>query len=673
MAGCASIPGESYGIRRLSFTGVQALDAEALRACLASEQRPKLTLGLSALRDPRCGEPPFDKSRLSLRLFSWPWTDWPVYDEAVFKLDLERVTRWYRARGYYGATVSAVNFKPQAASASDIARCDGEGCPLSIELVISEGAPVRIRKLELHGAEKLPKALQKRVSSALRLKLGQVFDEARYDQARERMTRVLRDSGHAKAEVTGEAKVYADNLSVYLSFTLKPGRVYRIGNVTVKSASPIPEAPVLAAALLRSGSIYRTSDLEDAERAVFALGGFSSVRVYGDPDDAGGRIDVVVEVEPRRSSVWMFGGGVMSGILTTGVVAPEWVSVPQWDIHLSGSYEHRNFLGGLRRLRIEERPRLIFLGPFPTIPADSPRFGNTLKVAFTQPGVLEPRTSLFSEARWDLGPDPFLLFFRNDIGLSVGLERSFLKQRLQAAVAAHQDFMFVGQYQPIVDDAPSSYVLPFLEQRISLDLRDVPRDPNYGAYFALVAHEAFKIGRSWNYLRLTPDVRAYAPLGLGIVLAGRFALGWLEIFKASSELDAESQQLGPVNYRLRGGGAQSNRGFLPGQLGDGVEGGIRRWESSLELRIPLTQSLTVAVFTDLGNVSPVRDFQFSKLNTAMGGGLRYRTIVGPIRFDVGYRPPGLQTTDGSPGDSSTMHIFGRNFTGAVHLTVGEPF
>jgi outer membrane translocation and assembly module TamA len=265
------------------------------------------------------------------------------------------------------------------------------------------------------------------------------------------------------------------------------------------------------------------------------------------------------------------------------------------------------------------------------------------------------------------------LFFRNDIQLSVGLERGFLRQRVQTAVAVHQDFMIVSKKQPLVDDAPSSYILPFLEQRVSLDLRDIPTDPNYGAYFSVVAHEAAQLGRSWNYLRLTPDARAYAPLGLGIVLAARFAIGWLKIFSASPRLDPESQELGPINYRLRGGGAQSDRGFLPGQLGDGVQGGIRRWESSLELRVPLTKSFTIAAFVDMGDVNAAPYFRFTHLNTAVGGGLRYRTIVGPIRFDVGYRPPGLQTTNGTPGDDSTMRIFGRNFTGAIHLTVGEPF
>jgi outer membrane protein assembly factor BamA len=446
--------------------------------------------------------------------------------------------------------------------------------------------------------------------------------------------------------------------------------------VRLSTKEPVPQAPILAVTQLERGSLYRSSALADAQRAVYALGAFGAVSVRPDPEDKGRVIDVIVEVEPRRKSEWLVGAGVMSGVLTTGA-AEEWVSVPQWDVHLVGSYEHRNFLGGLRRLRLEERPRVLFLGPFPQVPSNSPRFGNTVQLNFAQPGVIEPRTTLFVESKWDYGPDPFLLFFRHDFGAALGLTRWFFSQRLNVRVAVHQEVMHVSPRQPIDTGmaTPSSYLLPFLEQRLTLDLRDDSGNPSKGAYLGMGIHEALRLfDPSWNYVRLTPEARAYAPLGLGIVLAGRFALGSLHIFDRSPKLDADAQKLGPQTYRLRGGGAQSNRGFGPGQLGDGVSGGTRRWESSLELRIPLAESFAVAFFGDMGDVHADPSFRFGHLNTAVGGGLRYRTIVGPIRFDVGYRPKGLQRTRGAaPDDGPTTNLGFTKFDGAIHLTIGEAF
>ena len=67
-------------------------------------------------------------------------------------------------------------------------------------------------------------------------------------------------------------------------------------------------------------------------------------------------------------------------------------SFAQWDVHLLGKVEHKNFLGGMRRLRIEERPRLIFDDPFPG--STRTALGNRLTVELRQPGFVEPRTTL---------------------------------------------------------------------------------------------------------------------------------------------------------------------------------------------------------------------------------------------------------------------------------------
>lgn len=672
--GCAHIPKESYGISKLSLRGMEALDSGALRACLVTEQRNRLTLGLTGLRNPECGQPPFDRARIATDLFAWPWTTWPLYDEAVFRLDLSRIERWYQARGYYGVRIDEITFDPGGAEHSDLAACGERGCPLDITVTIVEGEPVRITALHWEGLQDLPAPVRRRVQKLDGIKVTDIFDEARYDSMRLRAAKTLGDAGYARARVRGNVLIDQERNTAEVTLYVEAGNVCRVGSVRVESRTAVPHGPILAAASLKSGALYDEDALEDAQRAIYALGAFSAVTVRGERDKPGDVIDIVLEVEPRRESQWTVGGGMMNGVLTTGIIAPEWMSVPQWDLHLTGSFEHRNFYGGLRRLRIENRPRMLFLGAFPEVPSDSPRFGNIFRVDFSQPGVIEARTLLRAQVYWDNGPDPFLLFFRNTFGASVGGERGFLKQRLLFAAAVHQEFMLVAGRQPIVDNAPSSYELPFLEQRVSLDLRNDAANPDYGAYFSLSAQEAFKVtSRGWNYLRLTPDARGYLPLGLGIVLAGRFALGWMHIFKAGSGLDTESQELGPQAYRFRGGGAQSNRGFAPGLLGDGIQGGIRRWESSVELRVPFTQSFSIALFCDMGDVHAGSSFRFTHLNTAFGGGIRYRTLVGPIRFDVGIRPQALQRLGGGEGSTDTTKFLGKRFEGAVHITIGEPF
>jgi outer membrane translocation and assembly module TamA len=657
---------------------MKQLDEKPLLACLATRQREKVSLGLAALREPECGVPPFDNSRAAVDLFSLPWKDWPVYDEAVFKLDLKRVERWYNARGFYGAHVVKVDVDPKEAADPNGPGCQEEHCEVSLTLHVEEGEPVRIRRVKIDPMAGIdPKLYAELTEVAEDLKPQEPFDEAIYDQVKEKLGATMREAGYARAEVAGDVSLHRGLLWADVTFRIEAHELCKIGEVRIRSASPIPSEPVLIAAKLKRGAQYRESDLQDAQRAIYALGAFAAVNIRGELEGEGDSIDIVIEIEPRRQSEISLGMGVMSGVLSTGPAADEWVSVPQWDAHLLGRYEHRNFFGGLRRFRVEERPRLIFLGAFPRVPDNSPRFGNSITASFSQPGVPEARTILFTETNWDYGPDPFLLFFRHDFGSAVGLERGFFKQRLNVRVAVHQDVMQVSRRQPIVadDEIPSSYRLPFLEQRIALDLRDDAGNPSKGAYFRLSAHEAVRLwDPSWNYVRLTPEARAYAPLGLGLVLAARFAVGSLHVLDASPRLDADSKKLGPQSYRLRGGGAQSNRGFGPGELGDGISGGSRRWESSLELRIPLTSSFSLAAFSDVGDVHADPTFRFGNLNTAVGGGMRYRTIIGPIRLDVGYRPDALQRVRGAaPEDAPQTNLRFVKFNGAIHLTIGESF
>jgi len=258
------------------------------------------------------------------------------------------------------------------------------------------------------------------------------------------------------------------------------------------------------------------------------------------------------------------------------------------------------------------------------------------------------------------------------------LKRGFFTRRLRANVAVQQDVFVVAEGADNVTSdgspTPSSYYYQFLEQDLRLDLRNQSVDPSRGTYFALNTTEAFRTRASdWTSFRVAPDARFYVSLPLGSVLAYRAALGSLFIFDANSELDELSRRLGPSSYRLRGGGANSVRGFLPGELGAGSQGGLRRWESMLEWRLRLG-ALAVVAFLDFGDVNDAANFRFDHLNTTAGLGLRYYTVIGPLRLDAGFRIPAWQRADGSPGieeDAGTFPL--TDAPGALHLTIGDSF
>jgi outer membrane protein assembly factor BamA len=704
LAACQTIPADRYGVDRLRFEGVEAFDASALAACLATRERPsvEITFGLSS--EPDCGEPPFDAHRKRLHLWTWPWTEWPLFDQTLWQKDLDRIRRWYRARGYPNARVVDTRIEPESAGQSDVvapsSECrregDDEGCRVRIRVIIDEGEPVIVRSVALHLLGVTDAALEARLRAALTVHEGRRFDEHDYEAGKSAMADLLAGAGHCHREVEGEVRIHRGELSAEIEYRVTPGAVCEIGRITVTGYDDLPPDTIVRTSRLEVGARYSPAALREAQRAIFALGAFSVAEVTARIPDAGeDAVPVEIHVEPAQRNRFMAGGGVQSGLAVTPLDTEGQVA-SQWDVHLLGRWENRNFLGGMRRLAIEDRPRLIFNEEFPRTDTFEPRqnLGNLLTVEFEQPAFLEPRTSLLATGVYDFGPDPFEGFVRHSIRAGLDLSRRFWDQRILVTAGIHTAaYELPGRtsFDPARDQ--QDWLSTYWQQTFSLDLRDDPVRTRRGAWLGLWLQEAgFGLPADWNYVRLLPEVRAFAPLPFGLVLAARFRVGVMWIQKEPSDLVPNSVlRFGPTIHRFRGGGPVSNRGFLAQRLGDGEDGGTRLWEASLELRIPITHDLWIAAFGDAGDVHREPTFRWNYPQVSVGAGLRYYTIVGPIRLDVGFRVPGLQVLGGpdtrflsycrDPVTGATVacdaesyrgRIFGGP-PGAIHLTIGNSF
>jgi outer membrane translocation and assembly module TamA len=697
----ASIPTGRYGVAKLEIEGAEQMDRRSLAACLATYERPHFGLDIGANPQPECNVPPFDEGSLALRFWRWPWTDWPLFDRSVFERDTERIERWYRARGFYDAEVLSSEVSPPEAALSRyelaqerLEECT-ENCEVDIRVRVVEGEPVRVRNVVIDGMARVTPSVGDAVRGAVALRAGDRFDEALYDASKRAIQAALADASYAHALVRGRVAIDRAGRTADIQLEIDPGPACVFGDITVVDNRELDADVIRSAALINAGSPFSRRAVAEAQRAIFQLGAFASVSVTPKlPEDRTDRvIPLEVSAVPGRLERFGLGAGIQAGSFL--LLGTEQVSIPQWDLHALAYAELRNFLGGLRRFRAEGRPRLIFQSRqgFPAV--DQARPGAAITLEFRQPSFVEPRTTLATQASWDLGPDPFQNFFRHKIDAQIGPERLFLDNRLLLALRAHYDVLVPLQEtgeENVVGEVPSAYQLPFLELFGSLDLRDEPKRPRLGFYFQSGIHGGTRPLASWSYIRVTPEVRGYVPLPLGMVLAMRFAIGAMFIFESDASLDTTSQTLGPQSYRLRGGGATSVRGYLSGTLGDSIVGGLRRWEASLEVRVPLSQDLGVVLFADVGDVHAGRAdgppelreearFRFEYLHLSVGVGVRYQTVVGPFRLDVGVQVPNAQVIGqddfviGRPTNAPVSEIdlaFVR-FPGAIHLTIGEAF
>lgn len=285
LAGCATIPEHQYVVDELHFTGMRELEPEALATCLVTKERPEVTLRLG-FGAPSCGDPPFESIPPALRLWSWPWTEWPVFDPAIFAVDKERIDRWFEARGYYQARVTGTRTYADDTLVEG-ARCpsdDGDGCKLEVFVQVEEGEPVRVREVTLEAKPALPEVLRTALRSNLSLQKGDRFDEALYSADKAALEAGLSEASYALARVDGRVIIDRPARTARIEYRIDPGPACVFGRTHVDGGGAIPKALIVEAADVPRGEPFRQSLVEDAQRGIFALGVFSAVRIELEPE-----------------------------------------------------------------------------------------------------------------------------------------------------------------------------------------------------------------------------------------------------------------------------------------------------------------------------------------------------------------------------------------------------
>jgi outer membrane protein insertion porin family len=126
----------------------------------------------------------------------------------------------------------------------------------------------------------------------------------------------------------------------------------------------------------------------------------------------------------------------------------------------------------------------------------------------------------------------------------------------------------------------------------------------------------------------------------------------------------------PASERFFAGGDTTVRGFALDQLGtpetikDGVpNGGNGLVIFNAELRATVHGGFGVVGFVDTGNVfAHATDLNLTELRSAVGFGIRYKSPVGPIRVDLGFKLNRREVAVGQLEPLTALHIsFGQAF------------
>ena len=121
----------------------------------------------------------------------------------------------------------------------------------------------------------------------------------------------------------------------------------------------------------------------------------------------------------------------------------------------------------------------------------------------------------------------------------------------------------------------------------------------------------------------------------------------------------------PASERFFAGGDTTVRGFALDQLGrpetidkDGFPtGGGGLVILNAELRAPIFRGFGAVGFVDAGNVfARTSDISLGELRAAVGFGLRYKSPIGPIRVDLGFKVHRNQIAQDRRESLTALHI-----------------
>jgi outer membrane protein assembly factor BamA len=692
-AGCAQTQSRGFNLESIKVSGNSQLDDEEIEERIASRETPKF-----------------------LGVFPGVIYDDELFNRYVLERDLQRIERLYRSRGYYQAHARA-------------GRVFRSGSKVRVEIVVEEGRPTLLARVDVHGIDALPARVRAEARAAVTaaLPLDAPLEEEKLDDAAKALAGVLGDNGYAQAVVRKRAEVNLPQYVAAAGFWVDAGQPAEIGDVKLEGLSDLPEDRVRGALSLDPGMPYSQSELDESKRQLLDLGVFSSVEIEPQVDAATPgpngklRVPILVKLEKAKLRSVHVGGGVLVDALKS-------------EIHLTFGWEDQSFLGAMRKLQFEVQPgAVLYPTRFPDFQTPERLLPEgRFRSEFRQPGFIEGRTSLVLKGQVAAYPvllstsydsaAPIIGYF--DYRASAGLERTY--HRLYATLSQNVQLNVPFFYKGIPDDDLHHVVVSYPALYTTLDFRDDAIHPHKGVFLGNEL-EVAGLGGDARDVKVQPEARAYVPLTKRITLAGRASIGLLFAQNYGQTVEDNAIKGIPAGdptlpgFRsnwvkdvqlmfMRGffsGGSGSNRGYAAREIGphgvvpffnhgqsdmsmrvnctprsasykpavcDLPLGGFTLWEASLELRYPLSGALSGAVFGDTSDVSsrPVW-FRLGRPHLSVGVGLRYDTPVGPIRFDLGYRVPGLQAPAGAKDEAVPKPFPLFDLPLAVSFGIGESY
>lgn len=653
----------------LKFRGVEQLKVEELRESIITDE----SHCRSWIFRPVCW---ITKSKL---FYEREYLD---RDELI--RDMLRMRVFYWKRGFRETQVDTV-----------IAPRDRD--KVAVTFLVDEGPPTIVSDVSVTQA--IPVLSNRTVERRTLLARGDPLNMIKLDSMRVRLEGALHDGGYADAIVDTSITLSRDGLSAAVAVTLNPRWKTTIDSVHVHGNEKVSVRTIRRSLTFEEGDLFVRSELLRSQRNLYESNLFRRAIIELSTEETTGVdstkiVDITVQESPPREA------RLSAGFTTADFVQAEGRYT---HYNFTGGARRLTVTGAVGNLLAEQlNNKLFFSDNYVNVGSDRARyFAPTYNASaeLQQPWFGSARNALalsvFTHRRSAPG-----IYVDRGYGTSATFTREValrapasLNYRFEVTTVAAGDVYFCVNFG--VCDQPTLVALRG-HQRISpltltgnVDRTNDPFSPNRG-YRGRTAleHASGFTASDYRYNRASAEAAAFFQIRRRGVLGGHVRLGWVKGIESAGEAlgGFEGEQVLHPRTRFYAGGAQSVRGFGENQLGprvltvssaelragtlseDGALacpestpitdcdpnsaayqdgdfqprplGGNTVAEANVELRFPLWNQLSGAVFIDAGVVTQNidRSLPGSRAAVTPGFGVRYRSPVGPIRVDIGINP-----------------------------------
>jgi len=485
------------------------------------------------------------------------------------------------AQGYFSARISY--------------SIDRDRTPWAVTLHVEPGARTLVKSVDIAftgpGASDPEAAdLLRRVRGEWLLRPGRPFTQAEWNEAKREAVRRLASWRYAGARVaSSRARVDPETLSAALEITLDSGPPYYFGGVEVRGTRRYPESVVANLSPVRPGDVYDREVLELYTARLIATGYFAGARLELVPD-AGDPAAAPVRAAVIEGNSQHFEGGLSFNT----------------DAGLRAEVSHRNVDLFETAWRGKSQLRVDQLAQEARYDLDSP----------PRPGARWWTTSASAKNS--------IIQQEENSELALGLAHNWAGAGAPTAlvVSGH------AEEQRISGQAIDHRHAVYAGVRVGFRETDELVSPRRG-WFGL-----FTAGGAPEELSTRAFTRGTGRLTLLVPLARNDDL---QLRAEGGIVVARSREGIPSTFLFRTGGDQTVRGYafesLGVRQGDAVLGGRYLAIGSVEYTHWFAPAWGLAAFVDGGDAWDTGDFEPVY---GVGGGVRFRTPIGPVRIDAAY-------------------------------------